>query len=67
MRQSKKTPVEIVVPRSTIFSEHPAVVIDKNVPAAKREMSMPSCNIFGVMKLKRALSIHLFIQLLTMP
>lgn len=38
MRQSKKTPVEIVVPRSTIFSEHPAVVIDKNVPAAKREI-----------------------------
>jgi sulfate transport system substrate-binding protein len=25
--------IEIVVPRATIFSEHPAVVIDKNVPA----------------------------------
>jgi sulfate transport system substrate-binding protein len=36
MKQSKKTPVEIVVPKSTIFSEHPAVVIDKNVPANKR-------------------------------
>jgi sulfate/thiosulfate transport system substrate-binding protein len=28
--------VEIVVPRATIFSEHPAVVIDRNVTAAKR-------------------------------
>lgn len=36
MKQSKKTPVEIVVPKSTIFSEHPAVVIDKIVPASKR-------------------------------
>jgi sulfate transport system substrate-binding protein len=36
MRQTNKTPIEIVVPRSTIFSEHPAVVIDKNVPAGKR-------------------------------
>ena len=30
------TPVEIVVPKATIFSEHPAVVIDRNVSAAKR-------------------------------
>jgi sulfate transport system substrate-binding protein len=29
-------PVEIIVPRATIFSEHPAVVIDKNVSAEKR-------------------------------
>jgi sulfate/thiosulfate transport system substrate-binding protein len=36
MKQAKKTPVEIVVPKSTIFSEHPAVVIDKNVPDSKR-------------------------------
>jgi sulfate transport system substrate-binding protein len=28
--------VEIVVPRATIFSEHPAVVIDRNVAAARR-------------------------------
>ena len=28
--------VEIVVPRATIFSEHPAVVIDRNVDAARR-------------------------------
>jgi sulfate/thiosulfate-binding protein len=38
MKQSKKTPVEIVTPKSTIFSEHPAVVIDKNVPAIKRQV-----------------------------
>ncbi len=36
MKQSNKTPVEMVVPRGTIFSEHPAIVIDKNVPASKR-------------------------------
>ncbi|MGB8507787.1 MAG: sulfate ABC transporter substrate-binding protein [Pyrinomonadaceae bacterium] len=29
-------PVEIVVPQSTIFSEHPAVVVDRNVTAQKR-------------------------------
>jgi sulfate transport system substrate-binding protein len=29
-------PIEIVVPRSTIFSDHPAVVIDKNVSNEKR-------------------------------
>ncbi len=28
--------VQIVVPQATIFSEHPAVVIDRNVTAAKR-------------------------------
>ena len=36
MKQSPKTPIEIVFPQSTIFSEHPAVVIDKNVPPNKR-------------------------------
>jgi sulfate transport system substrate-binding protein len=30
------TPVEILLPRATIFSEHPAVVIDRNVPASRR-------------------------------
>ena len=30
------TAAEIVVPRATIFSEHPAVVIDRNVTAARR-------------------------------
>ena len=29
-------PVEIIMPRATIFSEHPAVVIDKNVTPEKR-------------------------------
>ena len=28
--------VEVVIPQATIFSEHPAVVVDKNVSAAKR-------------------------------
>jgi sulfate/thiosulfate transport system substrate-binding protein len=29
-------PIEILIPESTIFSEHPAVVIDRNVSAADR-------------------------------
>jgi sulfate transport system substrate-binding protein len=29
-------PIEIVVPEATIFSEHPAVVVDRNVTAAER-------------------------------
>jgi sulfate transport system substrate-binding protein len=35
MKQAN-APVEIVTPQATIFSEHPAVVIDKRVTAAKR-------------------------------
>lgn len=31
-------PFEIVVPKSTIFSEHPAVLIDRNINAAERPM-----------------------------
>ena len=31
-------PFEIVVPRSTIFSEHPAVVIDRNVTPEERPL-----------------------------
>jgi len=30
------SPIEIVIPEATIFSEHPAVVIDRNVSAADR-------------------------------
>ena len=29
-------PIEIIVPEATIFSEHPAVVVDRNVTAAER-------------------------------
>ena len=36
LMKEAKAPIEIVTPQSTIFSEHPAVVIDKNVTAAKR-------------------------------
>lgn len=36
MMKETGSPFEIVVPRSTIFSEHPAVVIDKNVSADDR-------------------------------
>lgn len=31
-------PIEVVTPQATIFSEHPAVVIDKNITAAKRDV-----------------------------
>ena len=36
MKEGKKTPLEIVVPQATIFSEHPAVIIDRNVAAGNR-------------------------------
>jgi sulfate/thiosulfate transport system substrate-binding protein len=36
MKESKKTPLEIIVPQATIFSEHPAVVVDRNVTPARR-------------------------------
>ena len=36
MKQSPKIPIEIVVPQSTIFSEHPAVVNRQERPASKR-------------------------------
>lgn len=35
MKQAN-APVEVVVPKSTIFSEHPAVIIDRNVTDAER-------------------------------
>jgi sulfate/thiosulfate transport system substrate-binding protein len=37
MREEKSNVnAEIIVPEATIFSEHPAVVIDRNVPASER-------------------------------
>src|SRR4029078_821000 len=36
LMKEAKAPIEVVVPQWTIFSEHPAVVIDKNITAAKR-------------------------------
>lgn len=38
MMREAGAPFEIIVPRATIFSEHPAVVIDKNVPAEDRPL-----------------------------
>ncbi len=37
MKESGK-PVEIIMPQATIFSEHPVVVIDRNVSADKRPL-----------------------------
>jgi len=36
LMKEAKAPIEVVVPQSTIFSEHPAAVIDKNITSAKR-------------------------------
>jgi ABC-type sulfate transport system substrate-binding protein len=36
MKEAGSANVELVIPKATIFSEHPAVVIDKNASAAKR-------------------------------
>jgi len=38
LMKEAKAPIEVVTPQSTIFSEHPAVVIDKNVTSAKRQV-----------------------------
>lgn len=36
LMKAANSPVEIIVPRSTIFSEHPIVIIDRNVTANTR-------------------------------
>jgi sulfate/thiosulfate transport system substrate-binding protein len=36
LMKEASAPVDVVIPRSTIFSEHPAVVIDRNVTSANR-------------------------------
>jgi len=36
LMEEAKAPIDMIVPQSTIFSEHPAVVIDKNITATKR-------------------------------
>ncbi|HKY43803.1 MAG TPA: substrate-binding domain-containing protein [Pyrinomonadaceae bacterium] len=36
LMKEANAPIEIIVPTATIFSEHPAVVIDKNVTPGKR-------------------------------
>jgi sulfate/thiosulfate transport system substrate-binding protein len=38
LMKEANSPIEIVVPKATIFSEHPAVVIDKNVTGNKRQV-----------------------------
>src|SRR5688500_14358215 len=38
LMKEANAPIDIVVPRSTIFSEHPAVVIDKNLSSDKRQV-----------------------------
>ncbi|HEX8502599.1 MAG TPA: sulfate ABC transporter substrate-binding protein [Pyrinomonadaceae bacterium] len=38
MMRAAGAPFDIVVPRSTVFSEHPAVVIDKNVSPEERPL-----------------------------
>jgi sulfate/thiosulfate-binding protein len=36
LMKEAKDPIDIVTPQATIFSEHPAVAIDKNITSAKR-------------------------------
>ena len=43
MKQAN-APIEIVIPKSTIFSEHPAVMVDRNVDAAKRPVAQAFLN-----------------------
>jgi len=37
MKQAN-APVEIIIPEATIFSEHPAVVVDRNVSSSQRPL-----------------------------
>jgi sulfate transport system substrate-binding protein len=39
LMKAAKAEVDIVVPKSTIFSEHPVVVIDRNATGQKRQMA----------------------------
>ncbi|MBS1809591.1 MAG: sulfate ABC transporter substrate-binding protein [Acidobacteria bacterium] len=36
--KDRKTPVEIIIPRATIFTDHTIVMIDRRMPQAKREL-----------------------------
>jgi sulfate/thiosulfate transport system substrate-binding protein len=36
LMKEAKAPVEIILPESTVFSEHPAVVVDRNVSGSER-------------------------------
>jgi sulfate transport system substrate-binding protein len=36
LMKEKKEPIEVIVPQATIFSEHPVVVIDRNVEGGER-------------------------------
>jgi sulfate transport system substrate-binding protein len=38
MMKDAGTPVDIVIPQATIFSEHPVVIIDRNVTPARRPL-----------------------------
>jgi len=38
LMKEANAPIDVVIPKATIFSEHPAVVIDKNVTGAKRQV-----------------------------
>lgn len=54
------SPVEVVVPRSTIFSEHPGVVIERNVPAAKRDVVYAFRNFLWSAEAQKAFVKHNF-------
>jgi sulfate/thiosulfate transport system substrate-binding protein len=36
--KDRKTPIEIIIPRATIFTDHTVVMIDRRMPSAKREL-----------------------------
>ena len=38
LMKEANAPIDVVIPKATIFSEHPAVVIDKNVTGPKRQV-----------------------------
>ena len=54
LMKEANAPIEIVVPKSTIFSEHPAVMVDRNVDAAKRPVAQAFLNYFWSDEAQRA-------------
>lgn len=60
LMKEANAPIEIVVPRSTIFSEHPAVIVDRNVAADERPVIEAFRNYLWSEEAQRAFVKHHF-------
>lgn len=60
LMKEANAPIEIVVPQSTIFSEHPAVIVDRNVSADERPVMEAFRNFLWSEEAQRAFVKHHF-------